>query len=242
MELRPYQLQSGIYKMHWGEKCPYFYYGQTTNFKNRQINHFNKLRYKGHWNRILQNVFNKYGLPIFEIIETCDVKELDNREQYYLTLYFNHPHNCNLAPFVRSSRGVVCSDETRQKLRLQNLGSKKSEETRRKISERKKMLTQEQRINISNGQKGKMSTDEANEKRRQYMLNVDNDYRERMRMIKLGTYTGALNHSSKIVLDLNTGIFYDSLKEVAIYSPFKYGNLKMMLSGRSKNKTSLVYA
>jgi hypothetical protein len=47
--------------------------------------------------------------------------------------------------------------------------------------------------------------------------------------------------NNKIILDLYTGIFYNSLKEASYIFDIKYVNLSNMLNGRVKNKTNLVY-
>ena len=48
--------------------------------------------------------------------------------------------------------------------------------------------------------------------------------------------------ANKIVLDTQTGIYYDSVKEASNSSIFRYKYLIHMLSGHSKNKTSFIYA
>lgn len=45
----------------------------------------------------------------------------------------------------------------------------------------------------------------------------------------------------KLVLDFQTGVFYDSKKEAAIAKGINKDYLSMMLTGKSKNKTSLAY-
>ena len=47
---------------------------------------------------------------------------------------------------------------------------------------------------------------------------------------------------SKIVIDLNTGIFYNSISEAANVYGYNRGTLKDYLSGKRKNKTTLVLA
>jgi hypothetical protein len=46
---------------------------------------------------------------------------------------------------------------------------------------------------------------------------------------------------SKLVLDFNTGIFYESVKELSIVSGIKHSTLKSWLNGTNKNKTSFKY-
>jgi len=48
--------------------------------------------------------------------------------------------------------------------------------------------------------------------------------------------------NEKIVLNTQTGIFYDSVKEAANLLGYKYHNLVQYLSGKNKNKTYLIYA
>lgn len=50
-----------------------------------------------------------------------------------------------------------------------------------------------------------------------------------------------INASVKMVVDLQTGIFYDSIKEAANAKQISYGCLLHKLKGRVKNNTSIVY-
>lgn len=54
--------------------------------------------------------------------------------------------------------------------------------------------------------------------------------------------SGALSPTSKIVLDTQTGVFYDSATEAAKYTKFSRRILCKYLSGELPNKTSLIYA
>lgn len=54
--------------------------------------------------------------------------------------------------------------------------------------------------------------------------------------------TGALASRSKIVIDMQTGIFYESAKEAARILNYQHSTLKSYLNGRLKNKTNLSYA
>jgi hypothetical protein len=50
-----------------------------------------------------------------------------------------------------------------------------------------------------------------------------------------------LHHNSKIVLNTQTGIYYDCAKEAAKAHQYKYSTLKSYLNGGNHNKTSLIY-
>ena len=46
---------------------------------------------------------------------------------------------------------------------------------------------------------------------------------------------------SKIVLDLNTGVFYNSAKEVSDLYNLNHSTLRSQLNGTNKNNTQFVY-
>lgn len=50
------------------------------------------------------------------------------------------------------------------------------------------------------------------------------------------------NWLSKLVLNTQTGIFYDSLKDASIAHGIKYSTLANQLNGNKQNKTNLIYA
>lgn len=53
---------------------------------------------------------------------------------------------------------------------------------------------------------------------------------------------GKLPHNAKIVLNLQTGIFYDSAKEASLYHNIEYSNLKKYLNGTYNiEKINLIY-
>lgn len=80
----------GIYKITnlINGKC---YIGQSTNIKRRWNNHkSDSVNIKSpHYNYHLYRAFRKYGIEnfSFEIIEECCVKDLDEKEQYYIDEY-----------------------------------------------------------------------------------------------------------------------------------------------------------
>jgi hypothetical protein len=56
---------------------------------------------------------------------------------------------------------------------------------------------------------------------------------------KIGLSKGVF--APKLVLDTQTGIFYESLKEAAEIYNINYGYLRTMINNINKNKTSLIY-
>lgn len=53
--------------------------------------------------------------------------------------------------------------------------------------------------------------------------------------------SGSANGSAKLVLDLQTGIFYETAKEAAVAKNYKYVGLSAKLCGNKRNNTSLQY-
>lgn len=111
------------------------YIGQTKNMYKRM----QKYKYKCFDQPRIYNSLKKYGWEnhIFDIIEICNKSELNEREKYYIHLYdtFNTDHGMNLTDGGDSK---VFTLESIEKIRQSKLGVKRSEETRRKISESKK--------------------------------------------------------------------------------------------------------
>lgn len=80
--------ESGIYcieNMINGKK----YIGQTKDIDRRKYEHLRELKGNHHYNKYLQNAFNKYGVNNFKfyIIEKCNIDNLDEREMFYIKKY-----------------------------------------------------------------------------------------------------------------------------------------------------------
>jgi group I intron endonuclease len=79
---------SGIYKIT-SEIDEKVYIGQSVNIKSRLNAHKRKLKKSEHENEYLQRAYLKYGEDnfTFELIEACNIEELDNRECYWIEFY-----------------------------------------------------------------------------------------------------------------------------------------------------------
>ena len=75
------------------------YIGQSVNILARWKAHFNQLKGNRHKNPYLQNMFSKFGITSFrfEIVETCTIDELDERERFWINAYggVDSKLNCN---------------------------------------------------------------------------------------------------------------------------------------------------
>jgi group I intron endonuclease len=84
----------------------------------------------------LSRSFKKYGVKghIFEIIEECEIGQLNIRERYWQDFYNCMEKGLNCLLTQTDEKPQVISKETRRKLRLKNLGKKLSDETKLKMS------------------------------------------------------------------------------------------------------------
>lgn len=144
----------GIYKII--SPSGKIYIGQSTNIENRKNNYINFKTNKNNIGPKIYNSLQKYGWEqhVFEIIEECNLDQLNEREIYWGTYYYSLKEglNCRLG----DGRGQCC-EETKQKISLAKTGMeykmteegrknksklltglKRSEETKQKISEAKK--------------------------------------------------------------------------------------------------------
>ena len=176
------------------------YIGSSKNIFKR-ITHYKSESCKNQTK--LYNSFKKYGYEnhLFEIIEECNFEDLYLRERYYSEV-FN----------VLGEKGL--------NLILPKNGESKisiSEETRKKMSE------------SSKGEKGsfygKTHTIETKEKIRKAQLGRKHSKEHKEKVSKNNA-----KNMSKIVLDLNTGVFYESAKQVSDLYNINHSTLRSRLN------------
>lgn len=137
------------------------YIGQTINFKNRcrkyKYNEFK--RQIKLWNNCVKYKWNP--IDTIEIIEVCLIDDLDNREIYWINKCdsFNYGLNSDLGG--KGRRGFKHSDKTKEKLRKINFGKKHTEDTKMKISQASKNISEETREKKRNASKGRKHTEET---------------------------------------------------------------------------------
>lgn len=208
------------------------YIGSTNNLKKR-INFYKNLNCKRQPK--LYNSLNKYRFEnhTVEIIETCEISILHNREHYWGMIYdVLSNKGLNLALPASNSKYPVMTEECRKKLSSANKGKKLSKETRLKISisnkGKKRVFSLEHRKRISEGKKGTKYSDE---------------HRARMsESQKLRRFNETIkSKSSKIVLDMSTGVYYETLNEASLAMNLTKRYLSKMLTGARRNKTTLKY-
>ena len=125
------------------------YFGQSIDLNGRLNKHKTLLKNKKHNNLHLQNAYNTYGYDNFKfyIVEKCDIDLLDERECYYIASYNTCDRKYGYNIESGGNKNKRLSDETKEKLRIANLGKVVSEDTKRKISESNKckVISEEQK-------------------------------------------------------------------------------------------------
>ena len=115
----------------------FVYVGQSVNIE-RRFNQYKKMS-NCKEQRLLFNSFKKYGTDAhtFEVLEYCESKNLNKREQYYIDFFNALDRNFGLNIRNAGSNGKH-SEGTKKKISEANKGKKRTKEQRIKISEAKK--------------------------------------------------------------------------------------------------------
>jgi len=125
---------------------------------------------------------------------------------------------------IKANGGYKTTEETKEKIRKANTGLKRSDEVKKKISMAMKNrgpFSDEWRRNIGAKSKGRVFSEES----------------------KLKISRNSSRNSSKIVLHLETGAYFDSAKDASKCFNFKHSTFKSMLNGSIKtNRTQCIYA
>lgn len=194
---------TGIYKIT-NKINNHSYIGKSNNIKRR----FNEHRSLGRNSRsILKKAFKKYGLENFEfeILEECNVEELNDREIYYIAK-FNPEYNRTIGG--DGATGHHLSQETKQllrekgKLQWQNKSQKEKEKIITNNLKGVKVghsVSKETREKLRNANLGKKQSKETIEKRKQTM--------------KEKGYIITNESHQKPIICIETGEVFKSLKE-----------------------------
>ncbi len=174
------------------------YIGYTINFYNRWASHKSTLILNNHVNKYLQRTFNKYGINNFkfEILEECDLEYLASQENYWVQMLctYNPKYGYN-SKSTHPNNKPSPSITTIEKIRLGNLGKKRSDEVKKKISLSSKGRrlgiphTQETKSKISKSRKGRCSGKDNYF----YGKTHNNEVKKKMSEAKQGKYIGKNN-------------------------------------------------
>lgn len=199
----------------------------------------------------LNRSFLKYGIKNhkFEILQVCEPDQLNKLEIYYIDVCksFNSDNGLNLRGGGGS--GGVLSDETKKKVSIAKGGKKTvpcSEETRLKISMAQKGV---KKVNAPWNKGKKMPEEQRKKMARRIGKKLSEEQKIKLRgwrhtkeaKLKIGSASKGNSYPSKIVLNTETGIFYDSAIEAAESINMPYSTFAKNLSGWKRNETSYIY-
>jgi group I intron endonuclease len=208
------------------------YIGQSIDIENR----FKKYKHNCRTQIKLSRSFQKYDISnhIFEIIEECIESDLNEKERYWQDYYdVIGPNGLNSRLTATNDKSGSLSEETKLKVSLSKIGKNLGVEPWNKGKKCD---------NISKSLKGKfignknpMFGKKASELNKQRSSEV-NKGRKHSKEVNLSK-----GRNPRLVLCLETGIFYRSYVEAAEAYNLKSNYLNEVLSGRRKNKTSMTY-
>jgi group I intron endonuclease len=213
----------------------------------------------------LYNSFLKYGVEkhSFEFIEECSINLLNERERYWQDFYnvIEKGLNCFLTNTYELKR--IFSTETREKMSKAAKGKKLSDETKLKISligKNRSFIPSFEGFNHSEESKNKISNKQKGFLNHNYNKKASKETKKKMSLKSSGKNNGmygkkhsketilkiqknrkpALKKNGVIVLNIENGIFYSSIKEASIYNLVNYQTLFAKLNGKIKNNTNLI--
>jgi group I intron endonuclease len=219
------------------------YVGQSVNIENR----FNQYRFISNSvkQKRLYNSFKKHGIcnHDFQIIEECTIDLLNERERHWQE-HYNCLDGLNCRYQNYDDKKGFISLETRMNISKNRKGIKpnyKDNAARsKKISEALtgKKLSKEHRMSLSIAQTGLKRSPEAIMKSAKSRTGIKMSDEFKIKMSKV--QSGGNNSFAKQLLNTETGIFYDTLKEAAESLGWTYNKLNHYINGRTKRKLSFM--
>lgn len=264
MSVWDFFIMIGIYKIT--SPTNKIYIGQSINIEKR-FSDYKRLKNVIEQPK-LYNSLKKHGVDRhkFEVVLECEVSELNDKERYYQELFncIKSGLNCN---FVKSNdRSGALSDDTKLKISIsktgQGKGIPKSEKLKKLVSEnnKKRIWKQSSKDKLSEKMMGKMTGElnpffgkthsiesklrisNSNIGRKSPMEGKSHSLKTRLK-ISLSNKGNVLekNSNAKIVLDVQNGVYYDCVKELAILLNVCRISLARKIRGERKNNTNYIY-
>lgn len=224
-------IKIGIYKIENPDGL--IYIGQSKDL-DRRIRSYKNMKSRNQTK--LKHSIDKYGWEFhkIEIIEFCNITELNNRERYWQDCYNSMINGLNCSLIASDDKKGVLSQETKDNLSISLKGrvfnqdwkdklSKKAKERGVPLATRLKSIEKIKGVPLSKEHRDKISKSNKGKKRSQKSINK----------------TSAKNRK-KVVCNVSNRIWI-SAKECAIENKISVSHFCSMLNGGKKNKTSFKY-
>ena len=233
---------TGIYKIT--SPSGRIYIGQSITIQKR-FNSYKRSDKKNESQIKLFNSFKKYGVEnhLFEIIEQCDFNLLNERERYWQDFYnvLDIGLNCNLTK--TNQLKLKFSKETIEKISKSKIGNKYWVNKNHSLESKNKMSLSKKNLILSDKTKQKISLSLKNHivtdfTKNKISKNNGKYWLGKKRNINTKNKMSESKSWNKIVLDVNTGVFYKSISDAE--KTYNIKNLSRILNGKRKNKTSLI--
>lgn len=199
-----------------------FYIGIGSDNKYYRANYTKKRN--PYWNKIVSNT--EYKIDI--LLDNLTWEEACAKEKEFIKLYGRHDLNLgalsNMTDGGDGSRNIIQSLETIQK-RSEKLKGINNPNYGKTIPDWHKEINRKSQL-------GRKQPKEVIELR----INKLRGKKRQMHVVE-----AVRKAHSRVVLDVNSGVFYDSIKEAAASKGYNRRTLNAMLSGQNKNKTTLIY-
>lgn len=233
------------------------YVGSTINIKKRWASHRGMRRLS---HRKLIESFNKHGVKnhVFEILEECSSEIMLERETFYGLKYnvLSKEFGLNLLlPKLKDGTGGASEDKI-----TWNKGIPRTDEEKRAHSlimsgrpspfkgiktnktpwNKGIPLTKSTKEKLSEALKGRPSWNKGKNWSEESKIKMSESSKGSVTWNK-GLKSNSVTHNAKIVLCLQTGIYYLSSTQAAIAYNMKRTTLQAMLNGQNKNKTNMIY-
>lgn len=200
----------------------------------------------------------KYGVEshTFEVVEECEVEQLNNREGYWQDFYDSVNNGLNCSRVKSDDKNGYFSLDSRKKLSDALTGRKiprhivEKSVANRPDTKGKNHYKSKSVENFKTGviydsireaaiEEGLLVSTlfgylSGKSENPTYLRFLNEEFRPQ----GCGIY---INRRAKIILDINSGVFYYSITEAAKYSNYCSETISRMLSGKCPNKTTLIY-
>jgi len=232
----------GIYKIV--SPTDKVYVGQSTNIKKRFISY--KSLNNSKKQRALHNSFKKHGITNhrFEIIELCSIDLLNKKERFYQDFYDVIKKGLNSRLTKTKDKSGFLSEETKKRISKNRKGIKPIfKNPQERIDKIKKALTgkklsKEHIESLSKAQTGLKRSPEAIAKSVKSRIGRKDSVSTKK--IKSENQKGGSNSFAKVVLNTETGVFYDTAKEAAESLGWTYNRFNHYINGRTKTKIPFI--